>query len=104
VCRGQTLQPEDLPPEVLIAGAARPEPWSGRPPTPFARPLVASAPAPTQAPTDARLDRDRVRAELEAHRWNRAETAQALGVSRSTLWRRMRELGLARRASYDVAR
>jgi transcriptional regulator of acetoin/glycerol metabolism len=31
---------------------------------------------------------------LEAHRWNRLETARALGVSRSTLWRRMRTAGL----------
>ncbi|MGZ6989159.1 MAG: helix-turn-helix domain-containing protein [Thermoanaerobaculia bacterium] len=31
---------------------------------------------------------------LAAHRWNRNRAAQALGVSRSTLWRRMRELGV----------
>ena len=31
---------------------------------------------------------------LEAHHWKRAEAARALGLSRSTLWRRMRELQL----------
>ncbi len=31
---------------------------------------------------------------LQAHSWNRAETAAALGISRSTLWRRMKEFGL----------
>jgi len=31
---------------------------------------------------------------LDAHRWNRGATATALGISRSTLWRRMKEYGL----------
>jgi hypothetical protein len=31
---------------------------------------------------------------LESHRWNRVATARALGVSRATLWRRMREARL----------
>ena len=32
---------------------------------------------------------------LATHRWNRNETAAALGVDRTTLWRRMKRLGLA---------
>jgi len=32
---------------------------------------------------------------LEAHHWNRTETARALGIARNTLWRRMRKHGLA---------
>jgi PAS domain S-box-containing protein len=31
---------------------------------------------------------------LDAHQWRRGETARALGISRSTLWRRMKEYGL----------
>ena len=31
---------------------------------------------------------------LETHRWRRAAAAEALGISRTTLWRRMRELRL----------
>jgi transcriptional regulator of acetoin/glycerol metabolism len=36
-----------------------------------------------------------LRAALERNRWNRMATARALGVSRSTLWRRMRAASLA---------
>ena len=31
---------------------------------------------------------------LDAQGWRRGETARALGISRSTLWRRMKEYGL----------
>lgn len=36
----------------------------------------------------------RIRQALEAHRWRREEAAHALGISRTTLWRKMREYGL----------
>jgi transcriptional regulator with GAF, ATPase, and Fis domain len=85
VCRGQTMQPEDLPPEVLAGAAPRAAPWAG--------PHGGSAPVPTLAEPESD-ERVRIAAALEAHRWNRAEAAAALGISRSTLWRRMRALGL----------
>ena len=31
---------------------------------------------------------------LETNRWRRSAAARALGISRATLWRRMRELGI----------
>jgi two-component system, NtrC family, response regulator AtoC len=88
VCAGQTLQPEDLPPEVI---GRRPE-----------KETVSSSSSSSSAPAaatraDAQWDeRALLKSALDAHHWNRAETAQALGLSRSTLWRRMRVLGLVR--------
>jgi transcriptional regulator with GAF, ATPase, and Fis domain len=82
VCQGQTLQPEDLPPEVApMATLAAEEP----------SPLTRSRPVPGNAPV---LDRELLAA-LEGNRWNRVATARALGVSRSTLWRRMRAASLS---------
>jgi len=81
VCQGQTLQPEDLPPEIVPAGSAAAEE-----PSPAYRPRATPAAPPV---ADAEL-----RTALEQNRWNRLATARALGVSRSTLWRRMRAASL----------
>jgi transcriptional regulator with GAF, ATPase, and Fis domain len=78
VARGQTLQPEDLPPEVV-----------GAPPVPGAAPI----PLPHVA---ADGERDRILARLEAAHWRIAQAAESLQMSRTTLWRKMRELGLHR--------
>jgi DNA-binding NtrC family response regulator len=106
VCPGQTLQPEDLPPEVLPGVDSRLA-SSGAPHHPG--PLTRSAGARESgrgeedegrraaADDRARAVRDEdaaIRTALEQHRWNRAESAKALGMSRSTLWRKMRALGL----------
>ncbi|HVO12991.1 MAG TPA: sigma-54 dependent transcriptional regulator [Vicinamibacteria bacterium] len=83
VCKGQTIAPEDLPAEVGVDTAAPPR-------------LVVPGPRHMAPPAGDRspLDADRVHRALEACRWRRHEAARALGVSRTTLWRRMRELGL----------
>jgi DNA-binding NtrC family response regulator len=85
VCQGQTLHPEDLPPEVLAAVPQRAE--SPAPPLALERP----ARMPEGASPE---ERDDLEAALVEHHWKRAETARALGLSRSTLWRKMRALGL----------
>lgn len=64
--------------------------------------LIGPSPAgPARAgqgdPSDAEVDaaaRSELRRALDAHGWRTAPTAQALGIHRSTLWRRRRKLGL----------
>jgi transcriptional regulator with GAF, ATPase, and Fis domain len=92
VCKGQTILPEDLPGEV-VSGLVHP-----------VSALAAAsshAPAPStrsngtqRAEADA-IDSARIRGALEACHWRRHEAARVLNISRTTLWRRMRELGLA---------
>jgi len=79
VCKGQTILPEDLPAEIV---ADRPESSMSRP-----RPVSEARP-PSAVPEQE------LRQVLEAHLWRRGPAAQALGISRTTLWRRMREAGL----------
>jgi transcriptional regulator with GAF, ATPase, and Fis domain len=87
VCQGQTVQPEDLPPEVLDGLVLAEE--AAAPPE-----RAAARPEPAAPGSVSPEERSQVMAALASHRWNRVETARALGVSRSTLWRRMRALGI----------
>jgi DNA-binding NtrC family response regulator len=81
VCKGQTILPEDLPAELQQEGA-----------------LASSVDLPTVDPEGelrpSRAEVQVLKQALEAHRWRRVEAARALGISRATLWRRMREAGL----------
>ncbi len=92
VCRGQTVHLEDLPGE-LQKGEE-----TAAPAGPQRRALDdASAAAGRAGPAERRTadgERLRLLEVLEANRWRRAESAAALGVSRTTLWRKMREHGL----------
>jgi DNA-binding NtrC family response regulator len=79
VCKGQTLQPEDLPAEVLQGVIP-------------AREVSVPGLGP---PGSGAADAEDLRKLLDAHHWHRATVARILGISRTTLWRRMREAGLA---------
>ena len=65
---------------LLVASATRPS----------TRAIMAVPLQQDHQPTPAR----KLSALLQAHGWNRQKTADALGISRSTLWRRMKEYGL----------
>ncbi len=93
VCEGQTLQPEDLPPELLGSPGRRPE-RGGADLVPS--PSASGDSTPLAVPEAPQDECASLKAALDAHRWSRAETARALGLSRSTLWRKMRAFGLAR--------
>ena len=71
VAKGQTIHTDDLPIEVVEASTA-------------AQLVRHDDPLASE-----------IRAALELHRWSRDETARALGISRTTLWRKMRELGMS---------
>jgi transcriptional regulator with PAS, ATPase and Fis domain len=76
VCHGQTILPDDLP--VLAV-----------------RDREAAAPVIHGSIGGAsRGDSMRLRDVLDAHQWRRSDAARSLGISRSTLWRKMREAGL----------
>lgn len=81
VGKGQTLQLEDLPEEVV------------RPVRDSHSVEETRSGSSGQTPTmDDQAETDRIRHALERSRWNRNEAARLLGMSRTTLWRRMREL------------
>ena len=93
VSTGQSLQPEDLPAEVTAGNRRRPASVTpAHPPVLLAQPPVPTEPVP-------QAERARLLEVLDRHQWNRAAVAAALGMSRSTLWRRMRELGLVKRVA-----
>jgi DNA-binding NtrC family response regulator len=89
VARMETILPEDLPDEIS-QNSAKGEPLRAM--TALSTP-VRDSETELLAETEAELDS--LKAALEKHHWRRDDTARALGLSRSTLWRRMRELHLS---------
>ncbi len=89
VAKIETILPEDLPEEIRCS-------------TPALRPLAAErktvVPPESDHDEPRSAEAERLVAALEAHHWSRSHAAVALGLSRSTLWRKMRELRLTERA------
>ncbi len=79
---GAVLVPADLPPELLAPSTAR------------ARVAEDESNDGRGARPDARAETERIRDALRRAMGSREKAAAALGMSRVTLWRRMRSLGL----------
>ena len=79
---GPLLVESDLPPELLSSDSVD----DGEPPLANAPPALAAA---TTSPEAAKILRA-----IERTAGNRARAAQVLGISRVTLWRKMKDLGL----------
>ncbi len=75
VCGGDMIQRDDLPAHILEAAAER------RIAHPPQRPLKQA-------------EADKIRETLEKHFWHRQRAAQELGISRNTLWRKMKRYGI----------
>jgi PAS domain S-box-containing protein len=76
LCSGAVVQPSDLPPEITS--------WQPPKDTPGSEVAAFDAASPSLVESATLLEA------LNAHRWNRLETARALHVGRATLWRRMK--------------
>lgn len=93
VSKGQTLHLRDLPVEVGELDRR------DRPALEAKVSAAVPPPLPAELPEDLPMaaevsEPDRIRAALDANQWRRADAAAALGMSRTTLWRKMREHGL----------
>ena len=100
VCEGQTIHVHDLPDEVRKA-TADPAPSSGFGPRggalqsvtgPGAEP--AGVPRRVDLSPAEALEADDILAALRRARFRKAAAAEILGVSRTTLWRKMKQYGL----------
>ncbi|MFM0201807.1 sigma-54-dependent Fis family transcriptional regulator [Paraburkholderia fungorum] len=89
---GQPIRCEDLPPEITQRAAAMDLPTALR---------LATADMDAHAADDADIsalnaiqlnERETVLSLLDEHRWNVSNVAKALGISRNTLYRKMRRL------------
>jgi DNA-binding NtrC family response regulator len=82
--KGQTVGLEDLPPEILHA-------------TPYVSSLHSNGSCTLKEALEA-PERRIILDMLESNNWNRHATAEALGINRTTLYKKMKRLGLEDRA------
>ena len=85
VCTGQTIHIDDLPIEIRQPPAASPAPAESG-----SSAMVSSGEEDTRPDPEAR----RIAAALVRARYVRADAARVLGMSRTTLWRKMKQHGL----------
>jgi len=76
ICRGDVIRPEHLPVSLQD------------------RTLFRSNPPPASHTAEDARERDRIIRMLKRHGGHRGKTARSLGIDRTTLWRRMKRLGI----------
>lgn len=96
LCHGGTIERSHLPPELGTPDPARARPPGQLKPSEH-RVLLADLDSDHAAWFSRELSgpAKRLVEALEAHGWNRTAAAAALGISRTTLWRRMKDYGLS---------
>jgi len=107
VADGPVITASDLPAVFGVARQLAPHAEPARAGADAARPAAgaADAMAATPAPQDgdrdswslADVEREHIQRVLRVHRGNATGAAKQLGISRTTLWRKLRAYGLARR-------
>jgi DNA-binding NtrC family response regulator len=88
LAESRTITPADLP-AMLRSGRLLPERVES-----FAS--AATATIERESWSLAEVERDHIRRVLHRHRGNATAAARQLGISRTTLWRKLREYGIAR--------
>jgi DNA-binding NtrC family response regulator len=84
----------ELPPEVARPGVYAPALVT----TPIPGATADSGVSPVGSPASLReVERQQILAALEQSGWHRGKTAEILGISPSTLYRRLRDYGLEKR-------
>lgn len=91
LARGQTITVDDLPPQVVDPGSPHPMLRGG--PSGGAE---DNSPWVPMSLADALIEPERriILKALEANEWNRTATAEQLGINRTTLYKKMRALGI----------
>jgi transcriptional regulator with PAS, ATPase and Fis domain len=96
VSEGDIVRPDDLPAAIRaprLLPQARPDAEPGGPPAPALEPAAAAA---RDGWSIAEVEKEHIQRVLERHRGNATTAARQLGISRTTLWRKLRLYGLRR--------
>jgi PAS domain S-box-containing protein len=89
ICQGPVIERKHLPLSLTNAREGEPETPPGEP--------AAIGETPSLRSAESAHERDRIIAALEKHRWHKGRAAEALGVNRTTLWRKMKKHGISTR-------
>ncbi len=93
LCSSNTIELKNLPIEISHSGSSRSQGTVARRTRPSDE-KIARMGARSSRRREGVPAKQRLLSILETHGWNRTAVAKDLGIGRTTLWRRMKELGL----------